>query len=107
MKAWFIQHFEDIEIGTEIVHALTRGQAIAKSELYRFGCIEFTELRATRLPKMDGKPVTDENAYLAGLMVQCRTCGSWAEGEDGGDPLFDEKGDAYCFGHLPEVIKLV
>lgn len=93
-KAWFIIHKED-DYG-EIVFADTRGKAIYKSEAYGEG--DFTNIRATRLPKMDGKPNTDENCYLAGLQVFCKgSCEEIAaDWDNGGDPFFDEKGRAWC-----------
>lgn len=93
-KAWFVIHKED-DYG-EIVFAESRGRAIYKSEAYQEG--DFTDIRATRLPKMDGKPNTDLNAYLAGLLVFCKGhCEEIAaDWENGGDPFFDENGRAFC-----------
>lgn len=94
LKAYFVIHKECDE--GEIIHAPTRGKAIYLSEAYMDG--DFTDIRATRLPKMDGKPLTDENIYLAGLIVSCNgyCYGPAADWENGGDPFFDEKGRAWC-----------
>lgn len=106
-KAWFIQD-KNGDSDNEIIHAETRGKAIYKSEMYHD--MDFTEIRVTRLPGMDGKPVTDKNIFLAGLVVFCSSCEAFAMDEDGGDPLFDDKENAYCYRCFPvkeELIKAV
>lgn len=64
MKAWEVSPIYDE--WSVIVHADTRGRAIAK------GCnVEFTlfvEMRARRIPQMDDKPVTKE------LMIEAGWC---------------------------------
>jgi hypothetical protein len=94
MKAFFVINKHD-DSG-EVVFAETRGNAIYKSEVYIES--DYTDIRATRLPKMDDKPLTDENIYLAGLIVSCNghCYGPAADWENGGDPFFDEKGRAWC-----------
>lgn len=94
MKAWFVINRQCDE--GEVIHAPTKGKAIYNSEAYREG--DFIDIRATRLPKMDDKPLTDENMYMAGLQVFCKgSCGEIAaDWKNGNDPFFDEKGRAFC-----------
>lgn len=94
VKAYFVINRQSDE--GEVIFAETRGKAIYKSEAYREG--DFTDIRAIRLPKMDGKLLTDENLYLAGLQIFCKgPCEEIAaDWENGGDPFFNEKGQAFC-----------
>lgn len=51
----------------ELIHALTRGQAISRSEKY-FDCGDWTQMRARRVPEMDGLRINQENIEAAGLL---------------------------------------
>lgn len=99
MKSYYVT-IDNEEDTAEIVFAETPGKAKQKTEAYHD--VDFTSLRARRLPGLDGKELTDQNIYLYGrFFVCCRECEGIAEGEDGGDPYFDEKGRAYCWYHRP------
>lgn len=90
---------EDIDF----VKAETRGKAICKSTLYPD--FDYIQLKATRLPYCDNKPLTDKNIYDSGrFMVTCRECGCIADDGNGGDPLFDNKDRAYCGLCRPDLI---
>lgn len=88
----------------DVLHAPNRSEAIMKSWLYRDGDFEFIELKALREPKMDGLELTDRNFVAHGYFVHCANdfCDHVAEGPDGGDPLFDEQGRAWCWECAPE-----
>lgn len=102
LKAYYVTPLDQYQDNTEpyadVVHAKTRGQAKAKAWFYREGDLDFTQIKATRLPAMDGREITDRNLVTyAGFYCYCRGCHALAEGPDGGDPWFDEQGRAFCW----------
>lgn len=64
MKAWQVIHSDD---WCTLMHAETRGQAITAATNHVSYGDEFTEFRALRLPGLDDKPITYENAKAAGF----------------------------------------
>ena len=96
MKAW--EFFPYNREWSTLVHAETRGQAIAKCQ-NMYEPLDFVDCRARRVPGLDDKPITFQNAKLAGFEYlddwdgdsispeqfvndcQCEICSSKAETE--------------------------
>lgn len=64
MKAWVVSIPED---WCSLVHADTRGKAIVQVRQHISDYNEFTDFRAERLPGLDDKPITYQNAKDAGF----------------------------------------
>lgn len=62
MKTWLVSPYGDDWVS--IVHANTRGQARMKGAA--IDLLDFIDMRATRLPKLDGKLITREAMIEAG-----------------------------------------
>jgi hypothetical protein len=63
-KCWGVYYAGDDLV--EFVFASSRGKAIYESEKYR-DCGDWRQMRARRVPAMDGKEITRENIEAAGF----------------------------------------
>ncbi len=63
MKTWQVGPYDDDWV--VIVHADTRGEARAKGTYVQFD--DFIDMRATRLPSLDGQLITNDTLIHAGF----------------------------------------
>jgi hypothetical protein len=77
MKAWVVSDLSNDWCG--LLHAETRGDAKVKASREYY--IDFVDVRVSRLPGLDDKPITYDNAKAAGFRYE--------------DPLGDGEYDEY------------
>ena len=65
MKAWIVYYYDNE--WCDLVHAETRGKACAYIRDVIDTGLDFIDFRAVRLPGLDNKPITYENAVEAGF----------------------------------------
>jgi len=85
MKAWQVGPYHDDWVA--IVHAETRGQAREKCS--HIDMIDFTDVRAIRLPELDGKLITAQALLDAGFpeTIEGEPLEAWGYIVDCGCPL--------------------
>ena len=67
MKAWIVYYYDE---WCSLVHEQTRGKACASVRDCIDTGLDFIDFRAIRLPGLDDKPITYENAAAAGFFYQ-------------------------------------
>ena len=67
MKAWIVYYYDE---WCSLVHAETRGKACAYIRDRIDTGLDFTDFRAVRIPGLDDKPITYENAADVGFFYQ-------------------------------------
>jgi len=69
MKAWIVYYYDNE--WCSLVHAETRGKACAYiRDCINTGLLDFIDFHAVRLPGLDDKSITYENAADAGFFYQ-------------------------------------
>lgn len=91
MKCWYIYVKDDERDNTDLVWSLTVSQA--KHNAYFSADVDWTDLRAKRVPKLDGDPYPSDKAiHEAGFAIMCQQCFN-----DGVfEPVFNDEGDGFC-----------
>lgn len=79
MKAWTVSDRSEEWAG--LFHAETEGKAKLKG-MEEYGLDDFTEMRAKRIPGLDDKPITHQNALDAGFQYWDDENGDYLKPED-------------------------
>jgi hypothetical protein len=91
VKCWYVYTKDDDPDNTDLAWAETVAQA--KRNAYFSVDVDWTNLRAKRVSKLDGVPYPSDKAiHEAGFSIMCRQCHN-----DGVfDPIFNDEGDGFC-----------